>query len=72
MKMMKRKIMIMITIVPGMMITVPTILIIVILAIAVRNGRSVVDLTVPIKNIDEVAQGNIKIHDCIFLEIIFI
>lgn len=48
------------------MITVLTILVTVVLAIAVENGRWAVDLTVPIKNIDEVAQGNIKIHDCIF------
>lgn len=64
--------MIMIMIALGMMTTFPTILITVILAIAVRNGKSAADLTVHTKNIDEVVQGKVKIHDCIFLEIISI
>lgn len=50
------------------MTALPAILVVVILAVAaVRNGRLAVNLTVPIKSIDEVAQGNIKIDDCLFI-----
>lgn len=64
----KIMIIVMIMIAPGMT-ALPTILVVVILAVAaVRNGRLAVNLTVPIKSIDEVAQGNIKIDDCLFID----
>lgn len=63
----KNKIMmITMTVVLGMTM-LPTILVIVLAIAAVRNGRLAVDLTAPIKSIDEVAQGNIKVYTIKYL-----
>lgn len=54
------------TVVPGMTMF-PTILVVVLAIAAVRNGRLAIDLTAPIKSIDEVAQGNIKVYTIKYL-----
>lgn len=53
------------TITLGMMIIIPTTLTpIVVPVVAARNGKLAVDPTVPIKNINGVARGNVKEDVC--------